>query len=365
MTDVTVLLGSRFDALEHHGTRWRALLTRWAADPSVERLDVVDFPRFRVGPARAVSSRSWLPGAQVVSADVPGHRTVTGAWDRLGWRACARALERELGGRPDRVVIAATPLWAPLLPHLPAGRRCFDAVDDWRGLASVRHLRRRVDAGYRAAAGADACTSVTAVLADRLGRDFGVRAQVVPNGVDLQAFSDGAAAPAGLPAGLPAGRFAVYVGSVQERVDVGLIAAVAGELPVVVAGPADAGAAAALTASGATWLGPVDVALVPGLLLRASVGLLPHRVDDFTASMDPMKLLEYLAAGLPVVATPLPGVAVSERVVMVEPGPAFVREVRRLLAEPRPDAPDPAVQGRDWDGVAARLLGIYRGDGRC
>ena len=355
--DVTVLLGTRFSELERHGTRWRAVLRRWAASPSVAGLTVVDFPRFRPAPPRLVELPSWLPGVRCLQLTVPG-RSRGGVGDGLGWRAAAERL-RHAPGLPLQVVVATTPLWAPLPALLPAQRRCFDAVDDWRDLPSVQRARVRIDRGYAVLHRYDLVTAVSKPLADRLAADLGrpgspVRPVVVPNGVDLSRYSS----PAAAPPGLPAGAFAVYVGTVQERVDLGLLAETARRVPVVVAGPATPAAARVLRELPLTWLGPVDVDEVPGLLQRAAVGLVPHAVDRLTASMDPMKVLEYLAAGLPVVATELPGVRVSPRVHVPRD---FAAEVERLLAAARRGGPDPAVETRDWSVVADRLLGLCAG----
>jgi glycosyltransferase involved in cell wall biosynthesis len=179
---------------------------------------------------------------------------------------------------------------------------------------------------------------------------------VQPNGVDLAAYRRDSPAPARLPAE----PFAVYVGSVQSRVDLELLATVAKEVPVVVAGPADEASAEVLRSTPLTWLGPIDVALVPGLLQRAAVGLLPHRVDAFTASMDPMKLLEYLAAGLPVVSTPLPGTGLSTQVRVAGDADAFCSAVREAIGQRRGGV-DPAVVDRDWSVVAGDLLDLYVG----
>ena len=348
--DLTVLLGSRWAELEHHGTRWRALLTRWAGDPRLGSLTVVDFPRFSLRGPRLAEQPSWLPGVRSLRLTVPASPTRT-LGSGAGWRLAARALGS------CETVVAATPLWAPLLPRLDAQRRCFDAVDDWRALASVGHLRARVDEGYRVLPQLDLVTAVSVELGRRLAQDVGARPVVVPNGVQLSAYA-GTPAP---PPGLPDGPFAVYVGSVERRVDLDLLRAVAEQVPVVVAGPADAESAAWLRAAPLCWLGPLDVDQVPGLLRHAAVGLLPHRVDALTESMDPMKLLEYLAAGLPVVATDLPGVRLSDRVVVAGTPGAFAEAARQQLHVGRAESPDPAVADRDWDVVAERLLGHVLG----
>jgi glycosyltransferase involved in cell wall biosynthesis len=45
---------------------------------------------------------------------------------------------------------------------------------------------------------------------------------------------------------------------------------------------------------------------LPAVLRGAAAGLIPYAINPITASVFPMKVYEYLAAGLPVVATPLP-----------------------------------------------------------
>jgi glycosyltransferase involved in cell wall biosynthesis len=53
-------------------------------------------------------------------------------------------------------------------------------------------------------------------------------------------------------------------------------------------------------------LGRRDYARLPEILRGADAGLIPYVRSELTGSIFPMKVYEYLAAGLPVVATPLP-----------------------------------------------------------
>ncbi len=48
---------------------------------------------------------------------------------------------------------------------------------------------------------------------------------------------------------------------------------------------------------------------LPAYCRRFSVGILPHKLNNLTLKMNPIKLREYLSAGLPVVSTALPEVA--------------------------------------------------------
>jgi glycosyltransferase involved in cell wall biosynthesis len=312
-------------------------------------------PRYLTGTELAVPRPSWLEGCELVEARVPVHQATTlGAGS--AWRRTARSVQQLLGpaGSP-RLAVAATPLFAPLLPHLEVGSTGFDAVDDWRALPGVTHLRRHVRAGYASLTTATSCTCVSTQLAATLSTDFGLSAVTVPNGVDLEAYRG----PRAAPDGLPEGPFAVYVGVVQERFDLDLVEQLtAAGVAVVVAGPASGAAAERLARGDVTWLGRIDVDLVPGLLQRAAVGLVPHVVDALTMSMDPMKVLEYLAAGLRVVTTPVARSVSTDRVVEAT-GEAFVVATRAALDSPRPAGPDPAVTNRDWSVVATRLLEVH------
>ena len=55
------------------------------------------------------------------------------------------------------------------------------------------------------------------------------------------------------------------------------------------------------------WAKPYGA--LPGYCRAFDVGIIPFRVNTLTVRANPLKLREYLAAGLPVVSTPLPEVA--------------------------------------------------------
>lgn len=374
-TEAIVLLGSTWAALESAVTRWHFVAPRLMDLGLVEHLTLVDFPHFR--------RRAGIdPRYQLVAEVPPGPSGLSSLdvtvplglnprpLERWAWRRTATALEAALEERRPRhpktglatrrVVIATNPLWVPLLPYLRAEQRGFDADDDWRFHPATTHLRRRVVAGYEMARSADSITANSAVLADTLRVSFGAAAEHVGNGADLASF----AAPGPVPSGLPSRPFAVYVGSLQSRVDLSLLEEaarhLADEFSVVVAGPAEETIAKRLKASPMQWLGPVPHEQVPGLLSRASVGLIPHRVDQFTSSMEPLKLFEYLAAGLPVVATQLPGLASRAGVItLVSDATEMSAAIRRLVAGHKSGAARQLVAGRDWNCITRRLAASH------
>lgn len=93
-----------------------------------------------------------------------------------------------------------------------------------------------------------------------------------------------------------------------------------------------------LASVGASMIGSVDHAAVPGLLAGADIGLAPY-APDAPSYFSPLKLFEYLASGLAVVAGALPGVSdvvTSEAAWLIPPGDALALAdgVRSLVADP-------------------------------
>jgi hypothetical protein len=103
-------------------------------------------------------------------------------------------------------------------------------------------------------------------------------------------------------------------------------------VPITVAGPARE--VPDLPAN-VTAIGPVDYGRVPGLLQAHAVGLLPFTESELNAGRSPMKLFEYLAAGLYVLGSEfsrsgmggLPGVTLTRDV------PAAAATLRRAVRE--------------------------------
>jgi glycosyltransferase involved in cell wall biosynthesis len=180
-------------------------------------------------------------------------------------------------------------------------------------------------------------------------RDRGAqRVEVTPNAVAPERFSD---LPPRDPSAPPV---AVFSGALRPWHGIETIAEawalLDGEAPrlrVIGDGPARDVVAAA----GAEMLGAVPHERVPRLLGEADIGLAPYS-PDAPAYFSPLKLFEYLAAGLAIVAADIPGVrdvTGSEAAVLIPPGdaPALAREVAVLVAD---------HAARERLGSAARAL---------
>lgn len=104
-------------------------------------------------------------------------------------------------------------------------------------------------------------------------------------------------------------RVAVFAGDLGFRFDERLAAASAARLDdwtVVFAGPVGEEATASLgSLPNVRLTGRFERSELPALLARATVCLVPYRVNAFNDTLVPVKIVEYLAAGRPVVSTPL------------------------------------------------------------
>jgi len=81
-------------------------------------------------------------------------------------------------------------------------------------------------------------------------------------------------------------------------------------------------------------LGQKAYSTLPGYCRAFNVGIIPFRVNDLTVRANPLKLREYLAAGLPVVSTPLPEVVRYDGLVRLASTPdEFIRSVEAAIAD--------------------------------
>jgi teichuronic acid biosynthesis glycosyltransferase TuaH len=97
------------------------------------------------------------------------------------------------------------------------------------------------------------------------------------------------------------------------------------------------------------------------LIRQADVGLIPHRRTPLTETIEPQKVWEYLAGGLPVVSTDLPPIrGIDPRVDLVSDEGDFTAAVRRALARGRiGDAERLAfVEDNSWRARHHSLIGL-------
>jgi hypothetical protein len=77
--------------------------------------------------------------------------------------------------------------------------------------------------------------------------------------------------------------------------------------------------------------------------------LMPFRVNRLTINANPLKVREYLAAGLPVVSTRIPEVEILGQCRIADTPNEFLAQVEAALATPGPDVErSEAIRGESW-----------------
>jgi len=176
----------------------------------------------------------------------------------------------------------------------------------------------------------------------------------LPNGVDYASFQGEFAEPADLEA-VPHPRV-IYVGALEEWFNATWLAAAARRSPkahFVVIGPPGPATAPLQGLPNVHLMGVRPHGLLPAYLRHSDCGIIPFDVEGHGGllhGVNPMKLYEYLAAGLPVVASAwreLERVKSPARLCRTEA--QFVQGVRDALARPTPAAKARAfAKKHDW-----------------
>jgi glycosyltransferase involved in cell wall biosynthesis len=150
---------------------------------------------------------------------------------------------------------------------------------------------------------------------------------LLPNGVDYSAFATPAAEPEDMRA-IPRPRIG-YAGYVKEQLDFALLVRLARARPswhFVLVGPVrdrpDVRAALAPLKAlpNVHLLGPRPTAVLPGYVQAMDVATMCYVEDGYTRYISPLKLHQYLAAGRPVVATPIRSVRPFDGVISLARG---------------------------------------------
>jgi glycosyltransferase involved in cell wall biosynthesis len=148
----------------------------------------------------------------------------------------------------------------------------------------------------------------TARTLETRARELGARRVLyLPNACDPAPFEASAAPEPSDLSGTPRPR-ALYVGALDHWFDAGLVAQVARLLPAwsfVLLGPARADLRILRDLPNVRVLGPRPYADLPAYMRAADAGIVPFELSSLTHAIHPLKVYEYCAAGLPVVATPM------------------------------------------------------------
>jgi glycosyltransferase involved in cell wall biosynthesis len=113
------------------------------------------------------------------------------------------------------------------------------------------------------------------------------------------------------------------------------------------------------------FLGRKSAEDLPRYLKSISVCLIPYIVDEHTTYMHPLKTLEYLAAGKPVVSTPLPALSIyGDTIHIAADTNSFIAAVEQALATDSLSEQARRVayaQGHTWESRLESISGLIEG----
>lgn len=246
-----------------------------------------------------------------------------------------RAQAQRLGLR-NPAVITTNPFYAAYGPADWCGPVTYYAWDDWAAFEDHAqwwpdYIRAYAEISRRG----HAVCAVSQHLLDRI--DPTGPGLVVANGI----VPDEWQAPWHTPdwvEGLPR-PLIVYTGAIHSRLDLDAVRSISARFPegtIQFVGPVSHPqvAHALKQIPGVQLRDSIPRHLVPGLTRAADVCIMPHHLNPLTASMSPLKIYEYCAAGGPSAATDIgPVRKIHPNVVLVPPGGSFADGVEQAIRQ--------------------------------
>lgn len=187
------------------------------------------------------------------------------------------------------------------------------------------------------------------------------RTHLVRHGVDFDHFRRALAPETRVPdelARLPKPVIGFF-GLVADWVDTELMAEMARRFPrgsLVVLGKATTDVSDLAALPNVHLLGRKPYADLPAYCKGFDVALMPFRINELTLNANPLKVREYLAAGLPVISTPIPEVEVLGQCHIAADADGFEREIRAALADAGPSHErSESIRHESWDAKLAEV----------
>jgi len=328
--------------------------------------------------------RNWRQGPRVVEDNITiiapppilpfgnRYRLINKINQRLISNGIRKGHREQVNGAPLDLY-TYLPSAVDLLPLFNFAQIIYDCVDDHAAFTGTHSVKTLGIMERELCERADLCLATAEkLLEDR--KEWNPNFHLVSNGVEYCRFAVDTAVEEARPAvaaDQPAQPVIGFVGGISDWINIELIADTAKLLPYyrfTLIGPIDTDTTVLTDQPNIELLGAKPYEELPNYLKTFSVCLIPFRINQLTASVNPIKMYEYLAAGKPVVATPMPEVvrfadnnagAISIAATAVE----TAATIRELLQPEHNSAEAIAIRRKhaynnSWDSRWERILSL-------
>ncbi|WP_447979460.1 glycosyltransferase [Candidatus Nitrospira bockiana] len=254
------------------------------------------------------------------------------------------------------------PTTAPLVSHLRPEKVVYYCVDEWSAFSFLNgKLMEEMEQSLMKQS--DLVLASAQKLYDAKRR-FNPRTYWIPHGVDSEHFSRARRLEApGAPELQDLPRPIIgFWGLIHEWIDLDLIRFAALRHPewsFALVGKAGVACDALDGLKNVHLIGARPYDALPGFARGFDAAILPFKVNRLTENVNPIKLREYLAAGLPVVSTPLPEVGQYASVVRIARNQEeFVAELEAAVTDTSEAAAVKrmdAVRDESWDARVEQI----------
>ena len=283
-----------------------------------------------------------------------------------------RRIEKILNLR-NIVFWSYNPMFVEFIGRLNEQLFIFDTVDNWieHPLYPKLMSKKRLRQNYKTIAEkADLIFTVSEELQDfykKLGRSENTH--WIPNGVDFAHFNDPEKIAKKNKLLTTDKKIIGYLGTIEDRLDFDLLEKIA-----------DANKDKTLALCGPIWpsvrgrvnklakkdnviiTGRVKYNDAPSYINRFDVAIIPHKINDFVKSMNPMKMYDYLACGKPIVSSMVAGASMFEdNIYIAGDAQKFLKMINQAIDEDSPEKQTErraAIKKHSWDARVKKMTDL-------